>query len=701
MARYIDPQSPEGQERLSATAGLPRESFLLSSFDRARRALIESQISKGKRPKEIGDALQRWQAQWTANREADVQKAQQTIESQPGPIRQLEGLGAGAISYLNRGTFGAVPSLVGAVSPAAQGALETGLAAAGKEFPIATTVGDVGSYFGPTPLGKLTGLAGRVAASPFARVAASDLVKTVIGRSAAQLGSGLMGAGAAITVGKFADLEDTKDAMERVRAAGESITSVTNLGLVGATSLGLGLLRVRQDRAIQTALRAAEQLAPGLKVTPDVYRPASGLSFLFSNIASLPGGKAIADKFKEEGIWGPIRQGIQTLRSRYASRVSLQTAAKGIEAIVGAPGEGRIERLRQGIQGRAFAAEGPLNLSRSLQDAVDDGIGAGMAALSPQIRATLSQNMKSAMQGFTSTLVEANKKGRTVTFQDLEDFRQILVRASKLASDNREVLSEGDHRAASIIYQAISQAYYAEAPKIAGAFESAKFLYGLQELLPKASQIEGADPEKLVNSFFAGNKVIGGWKTLERFATKEELQKLRGWYFARFLQNVTPNDPTKAIFNASSWRNKLGGTQMFRQEVFDTVLPGLRTKLEPLVAVSERIQRGIGRGEGAQTGGRLISAIVGFSPIVAAASVLRDPSNLSTWAVGLLGTAGLRAFTKSLIQGRVAGGLKALSTGVPVTGPTQAAAAFQATPGVQAANQIGSTVLGALGGQIQ
>ena len=627
----------------------------------------------------------------------EVEVVRKRIEQQAKSLGFAGKVGLGAASAvtsgINRATFGLPTRALGAVGlTGVQQRVETGQAGLRAAAPASAMAGDVAGFFAPGPLRGLTTGAGKLAAGPLARLAAKDqLVDNMLKRTMAQVGGNVAGGTAAIGATTLTDFTQDASLEQRLDAIGDTLNPTTipgavNMGLAVVTGVPQGAIREKVNVAAARAIAEAKRiLGPRFRPSPDLARPEGSLGMMFGRLANLPGGRGITQKFLRSAIYEPIDSALKRMNAGLGRQSSKEQAARGLRAIGGTSREkGRIQSLITSKETSAFRQEGKVLLDPEDQTILIGAVKESLKTLSLQDRGRVGQALGGTVGRFMRTIKRAKKEGGTITVQDVEDFRLGLVEAGKLGAKGIQGLSDVDKRVVSTTYRAISETFRQTAPKVSQAHEAAEFLHGLKSLMPNAKM---HDAEDVLMAHFKGGNVTSRFKVIERFASKQEVQKLRGWYLAKWVEKVTPKDGGTRLINMPTMMNQFrSNSGMFRKDVFDTVLPGLRREFESLGAISHKVQQGVGAAAGSPTAAGAV--VVGtLASVVSAASLvgyaMMGDSALSEKTRNILGTAGgailggilVSKTLGSSLGGNIATQLNRGALGQPLYGPTRAAAA--------------------------
>lgn len=668
---------------------------LLQSSASRRRETLEIELGKRIKSGKITEKeAETWRIMLSRQIQSEVDARRDEIRKR-GPSTSMFGSPMGQ-QWANRSTFGLVPRLVGMVSPQAQQRMETELSAQKQEYPNQAMAGEVGAFFTPgSPLRGVTNIAARGAAMPLSRVASSQRVAGAFSespitnfmlRAATQISSNVMGAGGAITASNLTDFNESKSIRDRMKQSVEQTMHPTNLLLSISTGGVQSALRRPFQQANERLLRDAERiLGPRFKPSPDLARPEPDpleLGLVFRQLANLPVGRQIARKWLQKSIFDPMDDALNRMARSLGGEVGVgegALAARGAQKI-----SSRLERNRQHIESRAFAEEGEIWLTSDETRSLGKQVLGALSEMNALKEGQLNPKFKDAYRRFAKTLLKNPEMprrlsgARVLRMQDVEDFRQLVSRAAKYGSSIRGGKSPIDEKVSGRIYSLITETFRQKAPKIKQAHEASEFIRGLEASLPKNMP---KVPESALRELFSGKDMLINWQSAKRYMTPIEIQQTRGWYLSRFLEKVMPSDGETKLLNNRAMKGLFrGGDAMFRRDIFDDVLPGLRQPMETLANTSHRVQRGLGVHEGSPTAGR-VAVLGGIGMVMASPIVVREiiagDIDTSTAALQLLGAAGTGILINSLVRGNAAAQLNNLARGVPVQGPQASAAALQ------------------------
>jgi hypothetical protein len=355
----------------------------------------------------------------------------------------------------------------------------------------------------------------------------------------------------------------------------------------------------------------------------------------------------------------------------------------------------RLEARRRGVERLAFEAEGQNVLSQAAKDGIGTAIDDAFKSISALHKQEIGKDLLARVRRFRGLMAHPE---RPFVIQDLEDMRQLMADQAKFARVSPQTVSAADVRLSRTIYRIVSEAARHDSRPIEEAMTAGAAMRETAKLLPKGKSVDSLD---IYRSYFVGRNAIQRWDDVSPYLTRTELQSARGYYLHEFLSRVVAKDGSRRLVSAEKIAREMrspGG--MFRQELFDRVLPGMRPEIEDLAAISTRVARGIGASRGSPTETRRrVSQLLESPTLVATAAaylLLGDVSSdqitrvLGAAGAGALGGLVSRSLTRSAVQGRISDQLARSALGQPVIGPTSAVAGVAETT-KRALDQLGVT----------
>jgi len=567
--------------------------------------------------------------------------------------------------------------------------------------PVAHAVGTVGAFFTPGSAAKAV-VHGGFKVAGGAKLAKLASESTNIWKTAAlQLSSAAAGGAGAITAINVAEgVLDERDASEVLGDIFRQVKSPTNIALTLAIGGGATAIRAVPDQAAVRLVESAKRLLPGFKATPDMLRPEGGfLAGLVDSLSVSPAGRRAVAKYLSTSVYQPLRKAVDELRQAITpagrrTKDLTPSAAKDIRDLLITP-KGR---KGDGIIRNRIAHAGDKGFREAARsgDVVSRGEAASLLRVfrSLETRARRAKGTEGphgseytgVIKSLRGVIKDAGKVMRAggewnLTPQMLDNIRQRLAPVASFDARRGGAVQIGarDIRDAKDMYAAIREVQRSSSSSIDNALTD---IHQLRKVLDTFKPLEGAAPAgndiNLVRTMFTAKDFSARWESATSVLKKEQLQRIRGAYFAEFLEEITLmrsiTSKNEFLLNARKMNEMFRRPGQFRGQVFDTVLPGVREDVTRLAEISDLVMRTIGKAEGSATARRTADmAVVAGAADTAklAVSAMKDP-HLGWYLFGrLLTIPGVLAFTESLLTGRVAGALnRAASGGVIAPGGT-------------------------------
>lgn len=631
-------------------------------------------------------------------------------EVQGGAV--AEGIGqaaTGILNWMDTATLGYGPKIAAAAAavPMALGdrtlresyddALGTaqGIMQAGREAnPVTATAGSIAGYFAG-PSASLASGAGRLLSAP-ARNAAQAVAQRIIGRGATKLAANVAGnvGAAAGAIGAMKMLESRDDDASIAQRASDAIAQFNPTTSAGLFNLGVsaaaGGVQTALSRAGDARVLAFEKkLQPfGYKASPDARRDSRFLQTIFDWTRRNPLTAKLADQFLDDDVYKPIRDWAASL-TRGATTESAQGRAAGaVRRLAGtAAKDGGVALARKGPERAALASEGARVLSQESRAVITDTLasfareaqakGASMPARTAGLNKAL-RDVGKALEGDV-TVEQANEFLQR--FGRLGEFRNVLVPGDpdKAARTSRE---------AKRLYHAWRVAIRQTAPAYSAALDDAAAIRGIEASLQGVGKNPTEMDRELLHRLFGAKKdFVPAWNGITKYADPQEVQALRGWYVARYIETVSSSEGAGSV-PLGTLMDRVGKQRggMFTPEVFDRVAPGVRAELREAGHLTDRLRKGIAKAEGSQTAGRemITKPVLAIAGIGTGYAIARDwIENPFTIGKAALGLAGLRVLAGSLLRGRLADKLNAMAepgAQVPYLAPVRVQAAVAREP---------------------
>ena len=559
--------------------------------------------------------------------------------------------------------------------------------------PVAHAVGTVGAFFTPGS-GAKAAVQGGFKLAGGTKLAKLASESTNIWKTAAlQLSSAAAGGAGAIAAINVAEgVLDERDATGVLGDILGQVSSPTNVALTLAIGGGATAIRAVPDQAAVRLVESAKRLLPGFKATPDMLRPEGGfLSGLVDSLSVSPAGRKAVAKYLSQSVYQPLRKAVDELRQAITpagrrTKDLTASAAKDIRDLLitprGRKGDGIIRNriAHAGERGFGEAARSGDIVSR-------DGAASVLRVFRAlETRARRAKGTEGphgseytgVIKSLRTAIRDAGKTMRAggewnLTPQMLDNIRQRLAPVASFDARRGGAVQIGarDIRDAKDMYAAIREVQRSSSSAIDNALTD---IHQLRKVLDTFKPLEGAAPAgndiSLVRTMFTAKDFSARWESATSVLKKEQLQRIRGAYFAEFLEELTLMrsiaSKNEFLLNARKMNELFRRPGQYREQVFDTVLPGVREDVTRLAEISDLVMRTIGKAEGSATARRTadMAAVAGAADTVKlAVSAIKDPRFGAKVFGRLLAVPGVLAFTESLLTGRVAEVLNRAASG--------------------------------------
>jgi hypothetical protein len=444
--------------------------------------------------------------------------------------------------------------------------------------------------------------------------------------------------------------------------------------------------RVPPTKESLQVVRAAQRV--GLPITPDVARAglpgSAGIQKRLAQVGQLPGGFAIRERFMRRFVpamnkkTDEIFKRTTPLEAREAGGAASKAAGRAIKAVrATAVKAGRITKARQKQQRAAFDAEGEKQIGAVGLSLVERGVSTVLRA-GTERGEKVSTGMTAIMRRFFNQAKKAGEQNRTLTVQELENFRGEIAEFSKIMSRTPN-FGAFDSRVAKAFNDSVNQVYQLKAPLVAKAQSAARGLrVSLEQLKPPKGNLV-IDTESEIASILGSKNFNAAWTVFKKNATPQEVDAFRGRYLAMLVERISLKAEEGKILSLNSLRNVQSKGGQFRGDKTRRILgKELMQEIEDLGRVADEVYQGIGKPQGSATGTRVAGAAefaLSSTAMMAAWAFMSNSAARTAIVLNALNAGGVRMFLNSFVNGKVGQTMNRLATGEGVGIPARATVA--------------------------